>query len=83
MFSQFLITLLFSVFSTLTFAQTFPTGQAVVPGCGDKKIKWNVTTDRSKHPISTPEPGKALVYPSDNLRKITRQLRELAPSLVI
>jgi hypothetical protein len=33
-----------------------------VPGCGDKKIKWDVATDRSKHPVATPEPGKALVY---------------------
>jgi len=62
MFSKLLITLLFSAFSTLTFAQTFPTSQVVVPGCGDKKIKWDVTTDRSKHPIATAEPGKALVY---------------------
>ena len=62
MFSKLLITLLFSAFSTLTFAQTFPTSQAVMPGCGDKKIKWDVTTGRSKHPIATPEPGKALVY---------------------
>ena len=62
MFSKFLLTLLFSAFSTLTFAQTFPAAQVVGPGCGDKKIKWDVTTDRSKHPIATPEPGKALVY---------------------
>jgi hypothetical protein len=62
MFSKLLITLLFSVFSTLTFAQTFPSSQAVVPGCGDKKIKWDVAADRSKHPIAAPEPGKALVY---------------------
>jgi hypothetical protein len=62
MFSKLLIALLFSAFSTLTFAQTFPTSQAVVPGCGDKKIKWNVATERSKHPIGTADTGKALVY---------------------
>jgi hypothetical protein len=62
MFSKLLIALLFSAFSTLTIAQTFPTSQAVVLGCGDKKIKWDVTTGRCKHPIATPEPGKALVY---------------------
>jgi hypothetical protein len=62
MFSKLLITLLFSAFSTLAFAQTFPTSQAVVPGCGDKKIKWDVATDRSKHPTGTADPAKALVY---------------------
>ncbi len=62
MYSKLLITLLFSAFPTLTFAQTFPTSQAVVLGCGDKKIKWDVSTDRSKHPLIPPEPGKALVY---------------------
>ena len=62
MFSKFLVALIFSAFSTSTFAQTFPTSQAVVPGCGDRKMKWDATTDRSKHPIATPNLEKALVY---------------------
>jgi hypothetical protein len=62
MSSKFLAASIFSAFSSLTFAQTFPPAQAVAPGCGDKKIKWDVTTDRSKHPIATPDAGKALVY---------------------
>jgi hypothetical protein len=62
MFSKFLVASILSAFSSLTFAQTFPTSQAVVPGCGDKKIKWDVTTARSKHPTATPDPGKALIY---------------------
>ncbi len=62
MSSKFLVTSVLSAFSSLAFAQTFPAAQAVAPGCADKKIKWDVTTDRSKHPIATPDPGKALVY---------------------
>ena len=59
---KFLAASLLSAFSTLTFAQTFPSAQAAAPGCGDKKIKWDVTTDRSIHPVATAGPGKALVY---------------------
>jgi len=59
---KFLAASLLSAFATHTFAQTFPTAQAVSPSCGDKKVKWDVTTDRSKHPFATPESGKALVY---------------------
>jgi hypothetical protein len=62
MLPKLLITLLFSAFSTITFAQTFPASQAVSPGCGDKKIKWDVSTNRSKHPVATPDTEKALVY---------------------
>lgn len=43
-------------------AQNAPTETAAAPGCGAENIKFDVTTDRSKHPFVKPEPGKALVY---------------------
>jgi Protein of unknown function (DUF2846). len=60
--SMFLAASILAAVATLAFAQTSPSTQAVAPGCGDKKIKWDVRTDRSKHPIAKPETGKALVY---------------------
>lgn len=54
---------LLGTFPVIAPAQT-PVGttQAAAPGCGDKKLKWDVTTDRSKHPVASPDQGKALVY---------------------
>src|SRR5947209_17835484 len=57
-----LTALLCLAFATISFAQNAPTGTAAAPGCGAENIKFDVTTDRSKHPFVKPEPGKALVY---------------------
>ena len=49
-------------FATACFAQNTPTETAAPPGCGTENSKFDVKTDRSKHPFLKPEPGKALVY---------------------
>lgn len=44
-------------------AQDRPVASATAPGCGADNVKFDVKTDRSQqHPLSKPEPGKALVY---------------------
>ncbi len=54
---------LVSAFSIVSSAQTpAGTASATAPGCGEKQIKWDVTTDRSKHPVVSPEPGKSVIY---------------------
>lgn len=54
--------ILFFALATTGFAQITSPGTAVAPGCGAEHIKFDVKTDRSKHPFLKPEPGKALVY---------------------
>jgi hypothetical protein len=54
--------LLLFAFATASSAQNAPTETAAAPGCGAENIKFDVTTERSKHPFVKPEPGKALVY---------------------
>jgi hypothetical protein len=49
-------------FATTCSAQNAPTETAAAPGCGGEDTKFDVKTDRSKHPFVKPEPGKALVY---------------------
>ncbi len=49
-------------FATTCSAQNAPTGTAAAPGCGGEDTKFDVKTDRSKHPFVKSEPGKALVY---------------------
>ncbi len=51
-------------FATSAFAQNAPahTETAAAPGCGDPKIKFDVSTNRSQHPFAKPDPGKALIY---------------------
>jgi hypothetical protein len=43
-------------------AQDAATASAVASGCGAENTKFDVTTERSKHPFVKPEPGKAIVY---------------------
>jgi len=57
-----LTSLLFLAFATISSAQNAPTETAAAPGCGAENTKFDVTTDRSKHPFVKPEPGKAIVY---------------------
>jgi hypothetical protein len=54
--------LLLFVFAAPSFAQSAPADTAAAPGCGAENTKFDVKTDRSKHPLVKPEPGKALVY---------------------
>jgi Protein of unknown function (DUF2846) len=39
-----------------------PTGSAAAPGCGPANVSFDVKSSGSSHPVSQPEPGKALVY---------------------
>ena len=59
---KILSAVLFLTFATTSFAQNAPTETAAAPGCGAENTKFDVITDRSKHPFVKPEPGKALVY---------------------
>lgn len=54
--------LLLFCFAIPSCPQSPPAQAGFIPACGDTKIKWDVKTDRSKHPIASPEPGKAMVY---------------------
>ena len=55
-------TLLLLGFATTTSAQGTPPATAAAPGCGADNTKFEVTTAKSQHPISKPNPGKALIY---------------------
>ena len=57
-----LTALLFLAFATISSAQNARTETAAAPGCGAENTKFDVTTDRSKHPFVKPDPGKAIVY---------------------
>ena len=46
----------------IAIAQDKPVASATAPGCGTENVKFEVKTERSQHPLSKPEPGKALVY---------------------
>jgi uncharacterized protein DUF2846 len=52
------------LFASSAFAQSVPapTGSAAAPGCGPADFSFAVRSDGSSHPVSQPEPGKALVY---------------------
>jgi len=43
-------------------AQTIPEPAPPSSPCGPANVKFDVKLDRSKHSVSQPEPGKALVY---------------------
>jgi hypothetical protein len=49
-------------FVTTAFAQTSPVEQAAAPGCAKDDLKFDVKTDKSQHPFTKPDPGRALVY---------------------
>jgi len=52
------------LFAMPAFAQDAPEADAsaVAPGCGTDNLKFAVKSNSSTHPVSKPEPGKALVY---------------------
>ena len=41
---------------------TQPVASQTAPGCGDPRIKFDVTSARSRRPLPKPEAGKAIVY---------------------
>jgi hypothetical protein len=43
-------------------AQDKPARVAIAPGCGPADAKFDVKTDKTQHPISAAENGKAVVY---------------------
>lgn len=49
-------------FATVSLAQTQSVERAAAPGCGKDDVKFDVKTDKSRHPFPRPDPGKALVY---------------------
>jgi Protein of unknown function (DUF2846) len=52
------------LFASSVFAQKAPsaTGVATAPGCGPADFSFAVKSDGSSHPVTRPEPGKALIY---------------------
>jgi len=56
--------LMILLFASSAFAQNAPsaTGTAAAPGCGPADFSFAVKSDGSSHPVTQPEPGKALVY---------------------
>ena len=59
---KILSSLLVLAFATSVHAQSSPPATAAAPGCGTDTTKFDVNSDKSRHPISKPEPGKALIY---------------------
>ena len=56
--------LMILLFASSAFPQGAPsaTGTAAAPGCGPADFKFEVKPSDSSHPVTQPEPGKALVY---------------------
>ncbi|MGA7226276.1 MAG: hypothetical protein WA603_13505 [Candidatus Acidiferrales bacterium] len=54
--------LIFFLLALPAWAQEKATTDATAPACGPNNIKFDVTQDKSPHPVAQPEPGKALVY---------------------
>lgn len=54
--------LAFFLLASASFAQNPPTGTAMAPGCGPEQGSFKVKSDEHRHPVTQPEPGKALVY---------------------
>ena len=56
--------LMILLFASSVFAQSAPspTGTATAPGCGPADFSFDVKSSSSTHPVSQPEPAKALVY---------------------
>jgi hypothetical protein len=56
--------LMILLFASSTVAQNTPpaTGNAAAPGCRPTDFKFEVKSSDSSHPVTQPEPGKALVY---------------------
>jgi hypothetical protein len=52
------------ILASSAFAQGAPsaTGSAAAPGCGPADFKFEVKSSDSSHPVTQPEPGRALVY---------------------
>ena len=55
-------TLCLSVLSCCSFGQDKAAIAAAEAGCGPQDAKFEVKSDESQHPVSTPEDGKALIY---------------------
>jgi hypothetical protein len=55
--------LMILLFASSAFAQSAPsaTGTAAAAGCGPADFSVAVKSDGSSHPVTQPEPGKALV----------------------
>jgi hypothetical protein len=54
--------MLFLLFASAAFAQDEAAAARAAAGCGPSKVEFNLKTDKKRHPIGQPEPGKALVY---------------------
>jgi hypothetical protein len=56
--------LMILLFASSAFAQSAPsaTDSAAAPGCGPGDFSFAVKSDGSSHPVTQPEPGKALIY---------------------
>jgi hypothetical protein len=57
----FLVILLVT-FASAAFAQSASPQTPGAPGCGSDNTKFDVTSDKSKHAFTQPDPGKALIY---------------------
>lgn len=53
--------LVFLLLASPVFAQAQITESAAAPGCGAEKAKFDVKTDKSRHPMIQPDAGQALV----------------------
>lgn len=51
-----------SLLSCCAFGQDKAAVSAAEAACGPSDVRFDVTTDKSKHPTPTPENGKALIY---------------------
>jgi len=50
------------VLASLAFGEDQAATARAAAGCGPDEVQFDVKTDGHRHPVSQPEPGKALVY---------------------
>lgn len=64
-----LAAVLFVVFASPAFAQDQAAAARAAAGCGPDQVSFDVKTDKKQHPAPQAEPGKALVYVSQDVEQ--------------
>ena len=66
---HFVVPLLFALFAFPVFAQDRPTSISDNGGCGPDEGQYDVSTNKKDHPVSQPDPGKALIYVIEDIER--------------
>jgi len=63
------LSILFAVIASSTFAQEPAPTASIRGGCGPSDAYFDVKTDRKQHPVAPPDAGKALVYVFEDIER--------------